>query len=266
MLRGSRRSGFTLVEIIVATAASLIVSGAVYRVLLATIRLSRAQASHFAVQSTTRGALLAVSAELRELSGADLLSVAPGAVTYRAMRGTGFTCQASSPDRVQMRSDGFSGHRDPQPGRDSALIYVDSAGSESEAAWVPVGITHVSQTSCPGGLGSGFTLAVTPADALAGAPVGTPVRIYEIVELRRYQSEGKTWLGMRSVSAGEAIQPLFGPLHETEGFQLAYLDARGKPALNPAIIQSVLVTVRATADGAIDGRLTARVALRNAPS
>jgi hypothetical protein len=264
MLTGSSRGGFTLVEIVLATAALLVISGAVYQVLLTTVRLSRAQASQFAIQTTTRGALLAVTAELRELSGADLLSVGPGAVTYRAMRGTGLTCGSSTSDRIPIRRDGFSGHRDPQPVRDSALVYIDPARPGTEPAWISVGITNVTPATCPGGLGPGFALTVPHTDSLSGTPPGTPVRMYETMELKQYQSEGKTWLGMRSVSAGEAIQPLFGPVYQANGFGLGYLDAAGIPTSNPPAIAAAVVTVHAIGDGTTSGRLTAQVALRNA--
>jgi prepilin-type N-terminal cleavage/methylation domain-containing protein len=264
MLTGTSRGGFTLVEIMLATVVMLIISGSIYQVFLATVRLTRAQASRFSIQSTTRGALLAVTAELRELSNPDLLSVAPAALTYRAMRGTGFTCISSLSNRIQIDRAGFSGHRDPQPGRDSALIYLDPGRPGTTPAWTPVAITGAAPATCPAGLGPGMAVNVSPTDLLAGAPAGTPVRIYETMELRLYQSEGQSWLGMRSISAGETVQPLFGPLHENRGFQLQYLDASGAVTSIPAAIASALVTVHGLGEGSVSGLLTAQVALRNA--
>jgi prepilin-type N-terminal cleavage/methylation domain-containing protein len=262
MLTGSSRGGFTLAEIMVATVIMLIISGSIYQVFLTTLRLTRAQASHFSIQSTTRGALLGVTAELRELSNADLLSVAPAAVTYRAMRGTGFTCISSLSNRIQLERAGFSGHRDPQPGRDSALIYLDPARPGTEPAWTPVAISGTAPALCPAG--RGLSLDVFPTHSLAGASAGTPVRIYETMELKLYQSEGQSWLGMRSVSAGEAVQPLFGPLHQDRGFQLQYLDANGAATSIPAEIASAIVTVHGLGEGSASGLLAAQVALRNA--
>ena len=82
----------------------LMVSGSVYRMLLSTVRLARSQAEHIALQLNARAAVV-VGNELRELSTAaggggaanDLLGLGPTAISYRAMRGFGYTCQTSGP-------------------------------------------------------------------------------------------------------------------------------------------------------------------------
>jgi hypothetical protein len=230
------------------------------------------QAAQLGVQTNVRGAVLAVLNELRELSsiegggGAqnDVLSTAPDAMIYRAMRGTGFTCQPGGETDVRISRSSFSGHREPQAGRDSAWLYLVAA-PETDPAWIPAAITSVSTAvPCPGVAGEGITLTVSPIAGLAGAPSGTPVRFYEIMELRLYQSEGRSWLGTRSISSGESIQPLFGPLTKPDGFRLAYRDASGGPANNPEAIKTIEVTVRGTGDGIPSFELIGQVALRNA--
>jgi prepilin-type N-terminal cleavage/methylation domain-containing protein len=266
------RRGFTLVEIMLATSAMLIVTGAVYQLLVTTQRLSSAQAAQLGVQTNIRGAVLAVLNELRELSslegggGAqnDVLSTAPGAMIYRAMRGTGFTCQPATETEVRISRTSFSGHREPQAGRDSVLLYLVAA-PETLPTWVPAALTRVSAVApCPGAAGDGITLTVSPIAGLAGTVAGTPVRFYEVMELRVYQSDGQSWLGTRSVSSGESIQPLFGPLTGPDGLRLAYLDASGGPANNLAAIKLVDVTVGGTSERIPSFELTGRVALRNA--
>ncbi|HEX6432590.1 MAG TPA: prepilin-type N-terminal cleavage/methylation domain-containing protein [Gemmatimonadales bacterium] len=266
------RRGFTLVEIMLATTTMLIVSGAVYQLLVTAQRLSRTQAAQLGVQTNVRGAVLAVLNELRELSSVeggsgaqnDLLSTTPGAMIYRAMRGTGFTCQPATESEVRISRTSFSGHREPQVGRDSVLLYLVAA-PETVPAWTPAAITGVSTVaSCPGVIGSGITLTVSPTAGLVGTGAGTPVRFYEIMELRLYQSDGQSWLGTRSISAGESIQPLFGPLTGPEGFRLTYLGASGLPTNNPTAIKSIEVTARGTSVGVPSFELSGQVALRNA--
>ena len=60
MLSRHRREGFTLLETMLATGMSLIVSGAVYQLLVTTQRLARAQSEHLALQSSVRSAVLIV--------------------------------------------------------------------------------------------------------------------------------------------------------------------------------------------------------------
>jgi hypothetical protein len=78
--------------------------------------------------------------------------------------------------------------------------------------------------------------------------VGTPVRIYEIMELRAYQSGGQWWLGARSVSSGEAIQPLAGPLAGRDGFRLEYLNQFGAATNDPTAVSGIRIVVRGSGE------------------
>ncbi len=268
MLNG-RRAGFGLIELMVATVSAVLAAGTIYQTLLVTQRVTRTQAEQLNIQSSARGAVLAVANELRELSaleggsGAenDILSIGPSAITYRAMRGIGFTCSPSSTDQLRIHRTGFSGFRDPQAGRDSVLVF---AGDSSPLpVWISLPITGVSTTiACPGNF-PGVTLTVGPSAFLGGRPAGTPVRIYEHMELRMYTSEEKFWLGTRSLGTGEVIQPLFGPLSEEDGFRLAYLDRSARPTVSPSAIRSIEISVHGMGDG-VDELFSTEVALRNA--
>jgi hypothetical protein len=109
-----------------------------------------------------------------------------------------------------------------------------------------------------------------------GLAVNTPVRIYELMELRLYQSGGKSWLGAHSLSAGEVIQPVVGPLLDGTGFTLEYQDGGGSVTADPKAIKGVSLGVRGISENPIsmgsgDGvrrrvqdSLVALVALRNA--
>jgi prepilin-type N-terminal cleavage/methylation domain-containing protein len=269
--------GFTLPEIMLSTVLLLIVSGAVYQLLTTTQRLSRAQAEHIAVQSSVRGGSLLVPNELKESSPGDLLSIGGSEVTFRAMRGIGFLCQAASTTQIQIGRTEFSGHRDPQAGRDSAYVFLEGAPeTDLDDSWLPVAVTQVSGNSpCPGNGGPGIALTVSSPASLVGIPAGTPVRTYEILQLKLYRSEGESWLGARSVSAGEAVQPVVGPLTDGNGFRLEYLDGANVPTQDLATIKSIRVTVRGISEdivpvggGAVlrvEEELINQVALRNVP-
>lgn len=283
MLRRSHRKGLTLPELMVATVLMLIVGGAAYELLVTTQRLARAQVEQVSLQSNVRSGALVVTNELRELSTTvggnpdqnDILRIAPTDITYRAMRGIGFICQSLSATQVRIARSDFSGYRDPQAIRDSAFVFVEgSASTGIDDAWVPLAITRVSSAApCPGAAGPGITLTVSSAVFLPGLPVGTPVRIYEVMQLKLYQSEGHSWLGARSVSGGEALQPVVGPLAEGNGFQLDYLDGRGTPTTDLSAIKNIRFTVHGVSAEAVrsggealrpEDDLTAQVTLRNA--
>ena len=59
------RRGFTLVEILVSLVVMVIVTGAIYKMLTSSQRLSRAQAERVSLQSNVRSGALIVPAELR---------------------------------------------------------------------------------------------------------------------------------------------------------------------------------------------------------
>ena len=272
MLKVPGRRGFTLVEIVVALVIMLVVSGALHRLLFSTQRLTRRQLEQVALQSSLRAGSLVVVNELRELSTRsegtpdenDILRVAPSGVMYRAMRGIGFVCQGSSAGTIRIDRARFTGHRDPQPGRDMAYVFVpgDTAKAISDS-WLGLAITGVANAVCPGTPGPGISLTVPDAGAETGVELGTPVRIAEVMELRLYQADGKYWLGARSVSAGEPIQPVVGPLADAGGFRLEFLSGAGAPTTDLTSIKSVKVTLRGRIEGHLEDELNTQVTLRN---
>jgi prepilin-type N-terminal cleavage/methylation domain-containing protein len=277
----SRCRGFTLVEITVALGLMLVVGAAVYRVLNLAQRSSRIQAAQLNLQSNVRTAVLVTVNELRGLSTAtggssaqnDIVVLTPSGLTYRGGRGVGFLCQAGTAGQLRIARSGFSGFRDPQPGRDLAYLFLEGDSSvATDDAWAPVTIGTVSTGSACPGSEPAITMT-TPSSEAVDLPAGTPIRIYELMELRLYQSEAQWWLGARSVSGGEAIQPLAGPLSGSDGFHLDYLNASGSTTTDPTAVASIRITVRgSSADlqraGKLEGiaeELTTQVALRNVP-
>jgi prepilin-type N-terminal cleavage/methylation domain-containing protein len=276
-IAGSR--GFTLVESMLALTVTLVVTGATYNLLLNTQRLTRAQNARVALQSSVRAGVLIVANELSEVSAVsggstaqnDVLALGAHAVTYRATRGIGFICHTAAPAVIRLTRNSFSGHRDPQAGRDEALVFVpgDSAAG-SEDTWVAVKIAGIATTlACPGGA-PGITLTLAASPSPLPLENGTPVRLAEPMELRLYEADKIWWLGARSVTTGEAIQPLVGPLAR-EGFRLEYLDRLGAPTIDRTAIRSIRVTIRAIEAAAeatrplIEEELTTHIALRNSP-
>ncbi len=281
----TNRRGFTLIEIMMALTIMLLIMGAVYKLMISTQRVSRGQAERVSLQSNVRIGSLVVLNDLRELSTVttglpfqnDILTIAASDITYRGMRGIGFVCQTPTTTQIRISRSGFSGYRDPQAVRDG--LYVFSEGDwkrEGDDRWLPVGITAVSTaTACPGAIGAGITLTTPNTAWLVDLPVGTPIRFYEVMQVRLHSNGGKSWLGARSVSANEVIQPVLGPLADGNGFLLRYFDANGNETTVRAAIKSIQVTLRGISDEAInagaDGglghvqeELVSQVALRNA--
>jgi prepilin-type N-terminal cleavage/methylation domain-containing protein len=256
------RRGFTLIEIMISLVIMMMVMGAVYKLILSSQRLSRGQAERVTLQSNVRVGSLAVLNDLRELNTAtgglasdnDILAITANSITYRGMRGAGFICQAPTATEVRIARTSFSGYRDPVPGRDGLYVFIDGdPDTETDDVWLPLAITAVSTAAaCPGVIGDGITLTTPNTAALVGLPTRTPVRFYEVMELKLHQADGQSWLGARSISADEAVQPVLGPLANDSGFVLKYLNTVGAETADPTAIKSIEVTLRGLSEGAVN--------------
>lgn len=282
------RRGFTLVELIIALVLMTLVGTVIFQLLNGTQRVSTAQSERMRLQSSIRTGALVVPAELRELStnGAgqtDLVHIDTDSVTYRAARGIGFTCAVTATGIRILNTTvlPFSALRTTVPGRDSLLLFVDGdPGSRGDDAWVRLPISTVATSTC----GSQAAIAITtpnfinslPDSQLVSVVVGGPVRTEEVMRLKRYTADGQEWVGAASISGGDAVQPILGPI-APGGFALSYFTGDGTATTVRANVRVIGITViglteRAVAQGGNTGAnvilqdtLVTRVLLRNAP-
>ena len=266
------RRGFTLLELMVALVLVLAVAAVTYALLVQNQRVSRSQVEHAGLQDNVRAGALVVANELREIgfdsvppdaglgAGAsvspDLLVMQPGRLEYKAMRGMGFTCTLPGSGQLRLRRGTLLGLRQPEAG-DSITAHVEGDPTTgADDAWVHAAVTAVGSGACDDG---GPALALTVAfanDAAASRMVaGGPVRFFEVMEIRYYQSGGKSWLGLRSVSAGGVIEPMLGPLADStaaqRGFTFTYLDRNGAVTTVPNDVREVSWTLKGVTDGAV---------------
>ena len=283
------RKGYTLIELMVALVVLLLVTGSLYKLLVSTQRLSRAQAERVDLQSNVRTASVVIPAELRELNTVvgglvpqnDIISMNATTIRYRAMRGIGYICQAPTTGEIRVLASTWSGLRLPFAVRDAGYVFYDNNSDlSSDDTWLPVIITGVNTTTANCGGNAAYSLTIAPTVAeLPGIPVLTPVRLYEVMELSLYISGGQSWLGLQSISGGElAPQPLLGPLAPAaaDGLKLAYLDNGNAVTTNVNNVKSIQLTVVGLSNQAIAKHggssqtsvvydtLVTQVALRNA--
>ena len=273
-MRVIRHHGFTVVEAVIAIVLFGLVGQTVLGLLTASQRLFRAQAERAALQGTMRAGALLLPGELRGLSGSDLVAIAPDQLSYRAMRLTAVACRVS-PAAVTLRQALMYAYRSIVAGRDSLLLFVEGDLSRSDDdSWQAVPVTGPpSSAACPDGSTAVTLPAIVPPAAVSVSPA-VPVRGFEVMQLRLYQSGGQYWLGSRSVSGGESqVQPALGPL-APDGLRLVYTRADGSTTANPAEVAFIRLALRAVTDGAVGGvagalavaedSIAASVELRNA--
>jgi hypothetical protein len=199
-------------------------------------------------------------------------------ITYRAMRSMGLACQVSATEvRILRSANTFYSTRTIVAGQDSMLLYVErDPDLSSDDSWLPLPVNGVTNSTCGGNpafaIATTINTGVTPLTAIV---VDAPVRTFEVMELAVLNSGGQNWLGVRSVSAGQALQPALGPI-TANGLELAYFNAAGAVTANPALVQSIRITIRGLTDRTVrqagqgplalaQDSLSMRITLRNAP-
>jgi hypothetical protein len=259
------------------------VGGVLASMLVNMQRGSRAQSQRVTLQSNLRAGMALLPAELRELSPADLVTTLADQVVYRAMRTTGVACAVSA-NQVRLRNRLTFGYRPIEAGgRDRLYLFVDGDQITGvDDSWLELLITATANGTCANG-DAATTLTVTrtdgtaiPAATLATIFADAPVRSFETMEMRLYESNGRWWLGARSVSGGAATpEPVLGPL-TADGLVFTYRDRAGTQTATIASMRTLDIALKGQTDGTIatglealsigEDSLTTRIRLRNAPS
>jgi prepilin-type N-terminal cleavage/methylation domain-containing protein len=281
------RKGYTLIELMVALVVLLLVTGSIYKLLVSSQRLSRAQAERVDLQSNVRTASIVIPSELRELNAVvagtavqnDIISGTATTIRYRAMRGIGYICQTPAIGEIKVLASTWSGLRTPVAVRDAGYVFYDNNSDLStDDVWLPITITGVTASTC-GGVAA-YSLAISPTVAeLPSLPLLTPVRLFEIMELSLYANAGQSWLGAQSISGLElAPQPLLGPLVGGTGLALSYVDNSNVVTTTavPGNVKAIRLTVVGLSNQSVSGyggssqasvvrdTVTTQVSLRNA--
>lgn len=247
------RRGFTLIEVMLGLVLTGLVGAIALRLLLRQHWTGVAHSETAALQNSLRAGVLFLATELRELGGApgdaDILLFAPESLTYRAMRGSGRGCSRGS-NLLRIDAGSFAGYRGAQAGRDSLLVHLEGRwDTEADDRWLHLPIMAVGGGSCGAVPAIEVTTVLDTTLVPPFAPFA-PVRTFEVMQVKLYQSGGEFWLGSRSVSGGETIQPLVGPL-ASNGLNLTYQDSSGATAVTAEAIRSIGVTLRATSTSPI---------------
>jgi prepilin-type N-terminal cleavage/methylation domain-containing protein len=266
------RRGLSLVEVLVAIVILGLVGLATARVLQGMLNTTTAQMAVATNQGMVRTGMLALPQELREIGYdtipygpggtiSDLEAIAPHRLTFRAMRGIGFTCGTPTLTEFRIRAPA-AGVRDPLP-TDGFLLFVESDPNlAADDQWVSMAVVAMDfNSTCGADSAIAFTLAAapvvdpfTPATlSLSQYRVGGAIRWFERLEYGPYVDGGTglAHIGVRSLSLGDAsLSPIIGPLPDTTAFLLEYYDAAGTlldPTVAPPIsVRSIGIRISGT--------------------
>src|SRR5262245_7526406 len=235
------RRGTGLLEAVIASALTALLMVAALGALSSLQRSTGRFASRALSDQVIRGATQLIRSELRDISPAagEILAFTPSSITYRAVRGTGISCVANG-GRIQVISGTWAPLRQPAAGRDSLVIL----GQPPDTEVVVSSLGATATGFCPDGVVSmSLPYAVGASDPAAAARYPSPVLVTEVMELRGYESGGEWWIGARSVSAGEVIQPALGPI-AGNGLRIVAFDSARTPTNTPRLVSHLLFVIR----------------------
>ena len=275
-----KRSGFTLVELLIAMVLFGLVAAGIYKVLVGHQRLYQAQTQRIDLQQNVRAGVAILPAEFRELdaSEGDISAMSATSITIRAMRQFAVLCNqpalgVGNPIMI-VRDRPFYGIRNFDPARDSILVYYEGdEATRNDDSWLRGRATAVGAGVCPDGtVGRTLTTALVFGNTVGPSPaftvypqinqtgrvqIGSPIRGFESVTYGLYQTGGEWFVGLNATGTG-GMQPLIGPVTST-GLEMIYRDSTGAVTNNPLRVGLIEIHLRAMTARQVrmpDGQLT----------
>ena len=246
------RRGTGLVEALVAATLTALLVVAALGALSAMQRSTGRFASRALSEQVIRGVTQLLRSELGDVapSAGDIVSLTPSSITYRSVRATGLAC-GSSGGRVQVFASSWVSLRQPAADRDSLVLLGQPVDTEKVVASLGPAVMGV----CPDGVASmSLPYLVGAPDVMAAGRYPSPLLVSEVMEVRGYESGGEWWVGVRSVSSGEVIQPAHGPI-VANGLRIVAFDSTGTTTSVPSLVSHLHFMVKVPTGDSADFHL-----------
>jgi hypothetical protein len=190
--------------------------------------------------------------DLRELDakGGDIQAMFDTMITIRAMRGFAVVCAA--PDKVNgyvtIKNSLLFMNGSLDVTKDNILVYREADSTKnSDDTWQKGTISASTSQNCTDGTaGTRLTVSLTNGNTkLDSVAVGAPVRFYEKVVYRIYNTSGTYWLGTDTWTSGAwpGTTAVAGPLTST-GLTFAYYDSTSTVTTDSSRVAYIRMTVR----------------------
>ncbi len=272
-----RRSGVTLVELVVALTLFSLVATIMLSILRDQQRFHTGSREIIDTKRSAQQAIDLLYGELRAVSSADIYAMSDSSISFRTTLGTSHVCAIDSgrtsitlPSTRARRATPLSTFLTLPRAGDSLLIFDPGEAPEpDDDQWRP----HVLVADPGGGMcpqrpfglaadpveSAGFAIQLAPPLARNAIP-GSPVRFFRPATYSLYRGTGAAWmLGYSSCAAGTCTvrQPLSGPYlpfasRGAGGIAFTYLDGGGAPTADPSRIARIDVVARTRSASALD--------------
>ena len=253
----TRRSGFTLAELLVVSVLTAVTLAGVYQTLMVQEKSYEAAGHMIKDQESLRTALGILESELREIgsiggsdiAGTDIDIAADDSIRFRAHRKTAFVCRISRSERwavVWVLGDLIEAG-------DPIMVFVDNDSIQtSDDRWDTTTVTSVqddSDTGCTGYWNTPLQRIKLDNQDLTGVRAGSPIRSYEWVTYSLYDFGPLGW-GLGRNQPNSTPRYLVGGLAEPgQGLQFTYYDPTGAETNAVDRVARIRVTVKTDPEG-----------------
>jgi type II secretory pathway pseudopilin PulG len=273
----TRRSGFTLLELLVMMVMFSVVMGGVMTMLTRQQRFYGGIGDVIQTRAQVRQALGLLPGELRALSPSqnDIYAMTDSSIEFRAITGSSILCYKSSsteyilPPLSLARGNTLTTWVVKPVVGDSVLVFDDSLSTSlSDDAWRPRRITAMSEPTGSSGCaywtrytvsadGTKPSYKIKLSSEVKNVKTGAPIRFFRKVHYSFYKTpSGKWFLGYydcvpTAVPNCGTIQPVSGPYRPyapaaagTSGLTFAYYDSTGAPTTVKTNVARIDIVVR----------------------
>jgi prepilin-type N-terminal cleavage/methylation domain-containing protein len=271
-----RRSGFTLVELLIVLVLLTVVGGSLMRMVTNQQRFYKGTYDLIELRSQLRQAEAVISSDLRSLSspGGDLVAITDSSMDFRYTMGSSIACSAPTGQTIvipptttvngNMLTNWLS---KPQDG-DTAYVFDEAAnaGSSGDDAWQPYQITSVtSGSNCDAAYNApsaGYAVLMTSPISGTVLP-GAPIRFVRRAHYSLYQSgnDGNWYLGYSCAACGSTtVSPIAGPFMpytasggtDVSGIRITYFDSTGATTATAANVARISIVLRGQTRSALN--------------
>lgn len=271
-MKQRRRSGFTLVELLIVLVLLTIVGGSLMRMVTNQQRFYQGTYDLIELRSQLRQAEAVVSSDLRSLStpGGDIIAMTDSSMDFRYTIGSSISCTTPTlngntiiiPPTTTANGNTLTNWLSAPRQGDTAYVFDEgvSATGSGDDAWQPIeiasdlipgsGTCNAAYNAQSAGYSMALLTSVSPT-----VVQGAPIRFVRRAHYSLYQSgnDNNWYLGYSCSACGTTtVQPIAGPFKaytdaggtDTSGIRITYFDSTGATTTLPGKVARISIVLR----------------------
>lgn len=272
-----RRSGFSLVELLLVVVLLGIVGGGLMRMVANQQRFYKGTYDLIELRSQLRQAEAVISSDLRGMStpGGDLVTISDSSMDFRYTIGSSISCTTPAastiiiPPTTTANGNTLTNWLSQPAQGDTAYVFDESANttSSSDDQWRPYEISALNSgggtcAAAYNAQSSGYALVSTTSISPTILQ-GAPIRFVRRAHYSLYQSgnDGNWYLGYSCSACNTAtVQPIAGPFKaytaaggtDTSGIRITYFDSTGATTATPGNVARISIVLRGQTRSALN--------------